>query len=93
METLENRARVGAIANSGTRVAAAYVDAPTPGPHTKRGKNIEECTVFYKLLAMENQLDPLTIIFIMKIIEVIGDLANYAENCGDNLRHLILSRT
>jgi len=46
-----------------------------------------------KLLSMENQLDPLTIIFIMKIVEVIGNLANYAENCGDNLRHLILSRT
>ena len=46
-----------------------------------------------KLLSMENQLDPLTIIFIMKIIEVLGYLANYAENCGDNLRHLILSRT
>ena len=46
-----------------------------------------------KLLAMENQLDPLTIIFIMKIIEVIGELANHAENCGDNLRHLIFSRT
>lgn len=46
-----------------------------------------------KLLSMENQLDPLTIIFTMKIIEVLGYLANYAENCGDNLRHLILSRT
>jgi len=46
-----------------------------------------------KLLSMENQLDPLTIIFIMKIIEVLGYLANYAENCGDNLRHLIISRT
>jgi len=46
-----------------------------------------------KLLSMENQLDTLTIIFIMKIIEVLGNLANYAENCGDNLRHLIFSRT
>ena len=45
-----------------------------------------------KLLALESQLDPLTIIFIMKIIEVLSDLSNYAENCGDNLRHLILSR-
>jgi len=36
---------------------------------------------------------PLTIIFIMKIIEVLGTLSNYAENCGDNLRHLIISRT
>jgi len=46
-----------------------------------------------ELIAMEDQLDPLTIIFLMKIIEVIGTLSNYAENCGDNLRHLILSRT
>ncbi len=46
-----------------------------------------------KLMTMEDQLDPLTIIFLMKIIEVIGTLSNYAENCGDNLRHLILSRT
>jgi len=46
-----------------------------------------------KLIAMEGQLDPLTIIFNMKIIEVIGSISNYAENCGDNLRHLIISRT
>ena len=46
-----------------------------------------------KLIAMEDQLDPLTIIFNMKIIEVIGNISNYAENCGDNLRHLIISRT
>lgn len=46
-----------------------------------------------KIINMEDQLDPLTIVFLMKIIEVLGNLANYAENCGDNLRHLILSRT
>ena len=46
-----------------------------------------------KVINMEDQLDPLTIVFLMKIIEVLGNLANYAENCGDNLRHLILSRT
>lgn len=46
-----------------------------------------------KLISMEDSLDPLTIIFIMKIIEVLGTLSNYAENCGDNLRHLIISRT
>ena len=45
------------------------------------------------LLNMESQLDPMTIIFIMKIVEVLSNLSNYAENCGDNLRHLILSRT
>lgn len=46
-----------------------------------------------KLIAKENQLEPLTIIFIMKILQEIGSIANYAENCGDNLRHLIISRT
>jgi predicted phosphate transport protein (TIGR00153 family) len=45
------------------------------------------------LILMEDSLDPLTIIFIMKIIEVLGTLSNHAENCGDNLRHLIISRT
>ncbi len=45
------------------------------------------------LIALEDQLDPLAIIFTMKIIEVIGNISNYAENCGDNLRHLIISRT
>jgi predicted phosphate transport protein (TIGR00153 family) len=46
-----------------------------------------------KLISMEDSLDPLTVIFIMKIVEVLGTLSNYAENCGDNLRHLIISRT
>ena len=46
-----------------------------------------------KLISMEDSLDPLTIIFLMKIIEVLGTLSNHAENCGDNLRHLIISRT
>ena len=46
-----------------------------------------------RLISMENSLDPLTIIFVMKIIEVLGTLSNHAENCGDNLRHLIISRT
>jgi len=45
------------------------------------------------LLSMEDQLDPITIIFVMKVVEVLSNLSNYAENCGDNLRHLILSRT
>jgi predicted phosphate transport protein (TIGR00153 family) len=46
-----------------------------------------------KLLKMEQKLDPLTIIFCMKIFEALGELANYAENSGDNLRHLIICRT
>lgn len=46
-----------------------------------------------KLLKMEGSLDPLTIVFCMKIFETLGKLANYAENCGDNLRHLIICRT
>jgi predicted phosphate transport protein (TIGR00153 family) len=46
-----------------------------------------------KLIDHEATVDPLTIIFAMRLFEKLGQLANHAENCGDNLRHLILSRT
>ena len=55
--------------------------------------DIKSRDLIKKLLNMESQLDPMTIIFVMKIVEVLSNLSNYAENCGDNLRHLILSRT
>lgn len=45
------------------------------------------------LFDMENRLDPITIVFCMRIFSVLGRLANHAENCGDNLRHLIICRT
>jgi len=37
-------------------------------------------------------MDPITIVFLMRIFNVLGRLANHAENCGDNLRHLIICR-
>jgi len=44
------------------------------------------------LFEMENRLQPLNIVFLMRIFNVLGRLANHAENCGDNLRHLIICR-
>ena len=55
--------------------------------------DIKSRELIKNLLNMESQLDPMTIIFVMKIVEVLSNLSNYAENCGDNLRHLIISRT
>ncbi len=55
--------------------------------------DIKSRDLIKNLLGMESQLDPMTIIFVMKIVEVLSNLSNYAENCGDNLRHLIISRT
>ena len=45
------------------------------------------------LFEMEDRLGPITIVFLMRIFKVLGQLANHAENCGDNLRHLIICRT
>lgn len=45
------------------------------------------------LFEMEDRLGPITIVFLMRIFRVLGQLANHAENCGDNLRHLIICRT
>jgi predicted phosphate transport protein (TIGR00153 family) len=82
------------------------LEASFTGPHTEKVLKIVDeigtlewkCdtmghNLVKKLISMEDSLDPLTIIFIMKIIEVLGNLSNHAENCGDNLRHLIISRT
>jgi uncharacterized protein len=54
--------------------------------------NIEQNLV-KKLFQMEGSQNPVTIMFCMKIFETIGMLANHAENCGDNLRHLIICRS
>ena len=82
------------------------LEASFTGPHTEKVLKIVDeigtlewkCdtmghNLVKKLISLEDSLDPLTIIFIMKIIEVLGNLSNHAENCGDNLRHLIISRT
>lgn len=46
-----------------------------------------------KLFQMEEKLDMITIFFCMTIFKTLGNLANYAENCGDNIRHLIICRS
>ncbi|MFQ5889970.1 MAG: TIGR00153 family protein [Gemmatimonadota bacterium] len=44
------------------------------------------------LLALENEIDPVSIMLWMHIIEVIGELANHAENTGDVLRMMLARR-
>jgi len=36
-------------------------------------------------------LDPVDIILLMKILEMLDQLPDHAENCGDGLRHMILA--
>ena len=45
-----------------------------------------------KLLLLEDQIPTLDIIFCMNIIETLSRLGNHAENSGDNLCHMIISR-
>ncbi|MGH7570453.1 MAG: TIGR00153 family protein [Gemmatimonadota bacterium] len=43
------------------------------------------------LYAIEDQVDPISVYFIMKLFRLLGEIANHAENTGDNLR-MMLSR-
>jgi len=45
-----------------------------------------------KLLILENKIPTLDIIFCMNIIQTLSQLCNHAENLGDNLYHMIISR-
>ena len=45
-----------------------------------------------KLLLLEDKLPTLDIIFCMNIIQTLSRLCNHAENSGDNLCHMIISR-
>lgn len=42
-----------------------------------------------KMFTIEEKLDPITIVFLMRIFAEVGNLANHAENTGDYLRLMI----
>lgn len=42
-----------------------------------------------RLYGLEEKLDPTSIYFIMKFFRLLGELANHAENTGDNLRMML----
>lgn len=46
-----------------------------------------------KLLSLEDKVPTLDIIFCRNIMQILSHLCNHAENSGDNLCHLIVSRT
>ena len=43
------------------------------------------------LYEIEDRVDPISVYFIMKLFRLLGEIANHAENTGDNLR-MMLSR-
>ena len=45
-----------------------------------------------KLLLLEDKISTLNIIFCMNIVQTLSRLCNHAENSGDNLCHMIISR-
>jgi len=44
-----------------------------------------------RIYRLENELDPITIIFYEKMIIALGSIANEAENAGDKLRNMLIS--
>lgn len=45
-----------------------------------------------KIYSLEDELDPLTIVFYDKMLETLGAIANDAENTGDRLRSMIMHK-
>jgi hypothetical protein len=45
-----------------------------------------------KMFALEESMDPVDILFCLKIFNAIGEMANHAENTGENLALMILRR-
>lgn len=45
-----------------------------------------------RLYDLEDQVDPTSIYFIMKLFRLLGMIANHAENTGDNLRMMLTRR-
>ncbi len=43
------------------------------------------------IFALENELDPITILFYEKMLLVLSEIANEAENAGDMLRTMIVA--
>ena len=42
-----------------------------------------------RLYMLEDRIDPTSIYFIMKLFRLLGEIANHAENTGDNLRMML----
>lgn len=45
-----------------------------------------------KMFSIEDQIDPIDIVFCMKIFKEVGKLANHAENAGENLALMIIRK-
>jgi len=47
-------------------------------------------TLCQKIYALENELDPITIIFYEKLLHALSGIANASENTGEILRQMIV---
>lgn len=54
--------------------------------------DLQTHAIVKKLLLLEGKISTIDIIFCMNIIQTLSRLCNHAENSGDNLYHMIISR-
>jgi predicted phosphate transport protein (TIGR00153 family) len=48
-----------------------------------------ERTLTKKIFALESELDPVSIFHLVKVVDIIAQIANHAENAGDRIRGMI----
>ncbi len=51
--------------------------------------DVIERTLTKKIFALEKELDPVSIFHLVKVVDLIAQIANHAENAGDRIRAMI----
>lgn len=75
----------------GGREAERVIEQIEQVAHGEYEADVLQTEVSRHLYEIENQVDPISVYFVMKLFRLLGEIANHAENTGDNLR-MMLSR-
>lgn len=78
-------------AGFGGREAERVIEQIEQVSHGEYEADKLQTNVSRHLYDIEERVDPISVYFIMKLFRLLGEIANHAENTGDNLR-MMLSR-
>ncbi|MBW3661153.1 MAG: TIGR00153 family protein [Gemmatimonadetes bacterium] len=76
-------------ASFGGREAEKVVELVEQVNHGEYEADKVQTEVSRRVYALEEEIDPVSIYFIMKLFRVLGAIANHAENTGDSLRMML----
>lgn len=76
-------------ASFGGRGAARVLELIEQVSHGEYEADCIQTDLSRRIYELEDQVDPTSIYFIMKLFRLLGEIANHAENTGDNLRMML----